>query len=68
MIKEDVRELHYVVKYNMETKAWEIDWDVMEARFDEGNYYESRGGWTTLPHEFEDTIIQDLNVRISNDR
>jgi hypothetical protein len=68
MINNEVRELHYVVKYNMETKAWEIDWDVMEARFNEGNYYDSRSGWSELEHEFEDTIIQDLNVRISNDK
>jgi len=66
-MSDEVRELHYVVKYNMETKVWEIDWDVMEARFDEGNYYDSRSGWTNLPNKFEDTIIQDLNVRISND-
>ena len=51
----------------METKVWEIDWDVMEARFDEGNYFDSRSGWSELEYDFEDTIIQDLNVRISND-
>ena len=60
----EVRELHYVVKYNMETKVWEIDWGVMEARFDEGNYYDSRGGWSELEPEFEDTIIQELNQRL----
>jgi hypothetical protein len=65
MKNEDVKELHYVVKYNMETKVWEIDWDVMEVRFDEGNYYDSRGGWSTIEPEFEDTIIQDLNERIT---
>lgn len=67
MKTDDVKELHYVVKYNMETKVWEIDWDVMQARFDEGNYFDSRSGWSELEHDFEDTIIQDLNVRISND-
>ena len=67
MNENDIRELHYVVKYNMETKVWEIEWDVMEARFDEGNYFDSRSGWSELEYDFEDTIIQDLNVRISND-
>jgi hypothetical protein len=65
MKNEDVKELHYVVKYNMETKVWEIDWGVMGARFDDGNYYDSRGGWSTIEPEFEDTIIQDLNERIT---
>jgi len=60
----EVRELHYVVTYNMETKVWEIDWDTTEAQFDGNNYYDSRGGWAKLEPEFEDTIIQDLNQRL----
>lgn len=60
------RELHYVVKYNLESKSWEIDWDSMEVRFTEGNYYDGNSGWFTLPPELEDTVIQELNQKLSN--
>jgi hypothetical protein len=61
----EVREIHYVVKYNMETKMWEIDWDTTEAQFDGNNYYDSRGGWAKLPHEFENPIIKELTQRLA---
>lgn len=67
MKQDDVRELHYVVKYNMETKVWEIDWDSIEARFVDGNYYDARGGWDLLEPEFEDSIIQELNVKLNGE-
>lgn len=67
-MSDDVRELHYVVKYTIETKMWEIDWDSIEAKFDEGNYYDSRGGWSELPHDLENSIIEELTNRISNDQ
>lgn len=67
MKQDDVRELHYVVKYNMETKVWEIDWDSIEARFVDGNYYDARGGWGLLEPEFEDSIIQELNVKLNGE-
>ena len=59
-------ELHYIVKYSLESKSWEIDWDSMEARFTDGNYYNSDRGWFTLPHELENTIIQELNEKLAN--
>jgi hypothetical protein len=68
VIEGHVRELHYVVKYNMETKVWEIDWDSIEARFVDGNYYDSRNGWDLLEPEFEDTIIQELNTKLIGDK
>ena len=67
MKSDDVRELHYVVKYDMQTKTWEIDWDSMDAHFTEGNYYDSRGGWDEVEPEFENSIIQDLNTRLSKE-
>lgn len=68
MKSDDVRELHYVVKYDMETKTWDIDWDSMEAHFTEGNYYDSRSGWSdVLEDEFENPIIKDLNTRLSKE-
>ena len=67
MKQDDVRELHYVVKYNMETKVWEIDWDSIEARFVDGNYYDARGGWDLLEPEFEDSVIQELNTKLNGE-
>lgn len=64
MKSDDVRQLHYVVTYNLETKVWEIDWDSMEARFTEGNYYDSRNGWSELEPEFEDSIIGELSAKL----
>ena len=46
-MSDDVRELHYVVKYTIETKMWEIDWDSMEARFDEGKVKCDACGWVS---------------------
>ena len=68
MKSDDVRELHYVVKYNMETKVWDIDWDIMEHRFEEGNYYDSRSGWSSILDDvFENPVIKDLNNRLSKE-
>jgi len=67
MKEDEVRELHYVVKYNMETKVWEIDWDSIEARFVDGNYYNGRGGWDLLEPEFEDSVIQELNTKLNGE-
>jgi hypothetical protein len=67
MKENDIRELHYVVKYNMETRVWEIDWDSIESRFVDGNYYDSRGGWDLIEPEFENPVIKELEARLNND-
>ena len=64
MKSEGVSEVHYVVKYNMDTKAWEIDWDSIEARFIDGNYYNGHVGWGSLQPEFENPIIQELERKL----
>jgi hypothetical protein len=51
----------------METKVWEIDWDSIESRFVDGNYYDSRGGWDLIEPEFENPVIKELEARLNND-
>ena len=58
------KQVHYVVVYDEEDKSWSIDFDV-SINYDDGNVWDTETEEWTYVEDEEDTIIQDLNERLS---